>query len=88
MAKAKYEMKWLDGIELADQSKAAQKLLILLTHRKYKWRTEHNLSKKSDLARGEVLKELDDLRQQKLITVSLSKSKKIIYGLRGRVRSD
>ncbi len=82
----KYYTRWLDDLDLSDFDRQARKVLLLLCHRKYKWRTEGNLSRKSGLKREKVAEILDQLRKKKIITLSLSKKQHVIYGLTTRVR--
>ena len=83
---AKYETEWLEKVDFQKHSEAAQRLLVLLTHKKYKWRTAKMLSEKSHMSEHEVAETLDGLRKQEVVTISLSKKNNVIYGLRRRVR--
>lgn len=82
----KYDTRWLDYLDLSDFDRQARKVLLLLCHRKYKWRTEGNLSRKSELKREKVAEILDQLRKKKIISLSLSDKKHVIYGLTTRVK--
>jgi RIO-like serine/threonine protein kinase len=82
----KYDTRWLDDLDLSDFDRQTRKVLLLLCHRKYKWRTEGNLSRKSGLKREEVAEILDQLRKKKIISLSLSDKQHVIYGLTTRVK--
>jgi len=82
----KYDTRWLDDLDLSDFDRDTRKVLLLLCHWKYKWRTEGNISRKSELKREKVAEILDQLRKKKIISLSLSDKKHVIYGLTTRVK--
>ena len=82
----RYDTRWLDDLDLSDFDRQARRVLLLLCHRKYKWRTEGNLSRKSGLKREKVAEILDQLRKKEIISLSLSDKKHVIYGLTTRVK--
>ena len=81
----KYDTRWIADLDLSGFDQNTRKILVLLCHRNYKWRTEGNLSRSSGLDRGKVAEILDQLRKRKIISLSLSDKKRVIYGLTARV---
>ena len=84
----KYDTRWIKDLDLHDFNRRERKILLLLCHRKYKWRTEGNLERKTDMSRKEVAEILDKLRKLKIISLSFSEKKHVIYGLTSRVEAD
>ncbi len=84
----RFDTQWLDSIEtFAQLDPKTRKILLLLCDAEYEWRSEGNLAKQSGMSRPEVARILDGLRRDRLIRLSLSKKKKVIYGLVSRIGS-
>ena len=83
----RYETKWLDQIEdYLEYDEDTRKVLLLLSHSEYRWRTERRLAKAAGLDADVVAGILNKLRKQGVVTMSLSKQKRVIYGITARVR--
>ena len=84
---SKYETEWLDEIEdYLEYDEDTRKILLLLCHHDHKWRTERKLAKKAGLDAAAAAGILNKLRKQGVVTMSLSKQKRVIYGITARVR--
>ena len=70
---------------LSDLSENEQKVLLALSHIKYKWRTRDRLLKVTNLDESTLDKTLSVLIHKSFIRPSFSKKKNLIYGLIGRV---
>ena len=83
----RYETDWLDEIaDYLEYDEDTRKILLLLCHRQYKWRTESRLATAAGLDVDDVAAILDELRKQGVVTMSLSKQKRVIFGISARVR--
>ena len=76
-------LKWMEN--LSDYNAKTQKVLLALSHEKFKWRTKDKISSKSGLSKDEVEDVLAKLLSKDLIRASFSKKKNLIFGLRERV---
>ena len=76
-------LKWMAEFSQFDETE--QKLLVALSHQKYKWRTKDRLSAATDLTLEDLNKTLEDLMRKNVVRTSISRNKNIIFGLRERV---
>lgn len=76
-------LKWMADFSKFDE--AEQKLLVALSHQKYKWRTKDRLSAATGLAPDALNKTLEDLMRKNVVRTSISRNKNIIFGLRERI---
>ena len=76
-------LKWMRTLE--DFNDQQRKVLIALSHERFKWRTIRNISKASGLSVDETNGILSGLINNDLVRPASSKSKKAIFGLRERV---
>lgn len=74
------DLKWMKDLGRFDETK--RKLLLALSHDKYKWRTRNRLIAVTQLSEEEVDDALSNLITEGLVRPSFSKSKDIIFGLR------
>ncbi len=82
-----YNTRWIDDIpDYASFDADTRKILLLLCHRKYSWRTEGRLAKASGLTHEQIADILDDLRKKNIVTVSVNRKKQLIHGITARVR--
>ncbi len=82
-----YDTRWLDKIEsYSDYDEDTRRILLLLCHRRWEWRTARRLAQGSKLPPERVNMVLDELREQGVVVMSLSKNKRVIYGITNRVR--
>ena len=87
MTDSAYDTKWLNDIEdFEDYDESARKLLLLLCHRKYNWRTEAGLARGAGLKREDVVRILERLRANAVVSMSLNRKKQVIWGITSRVR--
>jgi len=70
---------------LSDLSENEQKVLLVLSHIKYKWRTRDRLLKVTNLEKSTLDKTLSGLIHKSIIRPSFSKKKNLIYGLIQRI---
>ena len=77
------ELKWMKN--LSDYNTTTQKVLLVLSHEKFKWRTKDKISSKSGLSKDEIEDVLAKLLSLDIIRASFSKKKNLIFGLRERV---
>ena len=73
-------LKWMEN--LSDYNAKTQKVLLALSHEKFKWRTKDKISSKSGLSTDDVEAILAKLLSKDLIRASFSKKKNLIFGLR------
>lgn len=78
------DLKWQK--KLNDFKDDEQKVMLVLSNDKHKWRTRNRIIKSSGLTETEVENVLSKLLERSLVRQSFSKSKKIIYGLVERVK--
>lgn len=82
-------MTYLSNLEwmrnLRDFSEQQQKVLLALSHERFRWRTMPNIAKASGLEQNETEQTISELVEKGLVRPSFSKSKKVILGLRERV---
>jgi len=71
--------------KLSAFSPAEQKVLMALSHAKYKWRTRHRLAAVTGLPGKELDSTLAGLLAKQLVRPSLSKNKNIIFALKERI---
>ncbi len=76
-------LKWMAEFSTFDE--AEQKLLIALSHQKYKWRTKDRLAAATGLTAEDLNKTLEELMRRNVVRTSISRNKNIIFGLRERV---
>jgi len=79
----KTNLKWMATLETFSNPK--QKVLLALSHDRFKWRTVPSILKASGLSKSEADRVLSELIEQDFIRPSFSRSKKVIFGLRERV---
>ena len=76
-------LEWMRTLQaFSDQE---QKVLLALSHGRFKWRTMPNISKASGLSKDEIDRLLSNLIEAGLVRPSFSRAKKVIFGLRERV---
>lgn len=82
-------MKYLNNLEWSkhlDQfSPTEQRVLLALSHAKYKWRTRERLLEATGLSPESLDSTLSGLISKNLVRPSFSKTKHVIFGLRERV---
>ena len=76
-------LEWMKNLQ--EYSGQEQKVLLALSHEKFRWRTIPNIAKASGLEPNETEQIISELVKKDLVRPSFSKSKKIIFGLCGRV---
>ena len=76
-------LKWMENLN--DFNAKTQKVLLALSHEKFKWRTKDKISSKSGLSNDDVEAVLAKLLSKDIIRASFSKKKNLIFGLRERV---
>ena len=77
------QLKWQKQLE--EYSDNERKVLMVLSHEKYRWRTRDRISKISGLSESEVDKILSELIEKNKVRPSISKKKNVIFGLIERV---
>lgn len=77
------DLDWLKHLEQYDSEQ--QKILLALSHERYRWRTKERLAKVCGLSEGETDKLLAQLIDRGLVRASISKKKHVIFGLRERI---
>lgn len=76
-------LEWMRTLQaFSDQE---QKVLLALSHGRFKWRTRPKISKASGLSKDEIDRLLSNLIEAGLVRPSFSRTKKVIFGLRERV---
>ena len=83
MATYKTDLKWL--AEISKFSDKEQKVLLALSHEKYKWRTKERLASTTGLTNEQLDSVLASLIEKGYVRPSFSKKKNLIFGLRERV---
>ena len=76
-------LKWLG--DLAEYTREEKKVLLALSHEKYKWRSWDRLHGLTRLESRELDLILADLLEKDLVRPSFSKKRNIIFGLKERV---
>ena len=74
---------WLKHLEQFDDEQ--QKVLLALSHERYRWRTKERVARVAGLSDEATEKMLSQLIKRGLVRASFSKSKSVIFGLRERV---
>jgi predicted HTH transcriptional regulator len=77
------DLNWLKSLDQFDDDQ--QKILLALSHEKYRWRTKERLAKVSGLSETATERLLSQLIDRGLVRASISKKKQVIFGLRQRV---
>jgi len=77
------DMQWQSELFKYDDNE--RKVLLTLSHEKYRWRTKERIAEKTGLSASEVDKILAKLMSQNEVRASISKKKNIIFGLTERV---
>ena len=72
--------------DLPSYSQDERKILLALSHEKYRWRTRDRVVKVTDLSPGKVDAVLAGLMEKNVVIVSRGKSGNIIFGLKEVVR--
>jgi predicted HTH transcriptional regulator len=78
------KMKWQE--ELSEYSELEKKVLLALSHEKYRWRTRERIAKSTGMSESEVDRALEELISKDKVRASFSKKKSVIFGLRERVK--
>lgn len=76
-------LKWLQN--LSDFTPDQQKVLLALSHERYRWRTRDRIIEVTGLPLGVVDSVLSELIRKDLVRPSFSKKKEVIFGLKERV---
>lgn len=71
---------------LVSYSEAERKVMLALSHEKYRWRTRDRIVSVTGLSPKEVDSVLAELMEKNVVVISKSKKKNIIFGLREIVR--
>ena len=79
----KKNLKW--ARKLPEFSEEETKVLLALSHDNYEWRTKKRIVKSTDFAPDQVDSVLAELIDKKMVRISMSKKKNVIFGLRERV---
>ena len=79
----KTDLEWLRN--LAEFDPEEQKVLLALSHDKYKWRSRDRLLSLTRLEPAELDSALSSLIEQRLVRPAFSKKRNLIFGLRERV---
>ena len=77
------DLKWMS--DLGEYSEIEQKVLLALSHDKYKWRSRDRLYQLTRISPRKLDRTLSDLLAEDLIRPAFSANRKIIYGLKERV---
>ena len=77
------KLKW--QMEFSEYSEPDKKILLVLSHEKYRWRTRERIAKSTGMSESEVDKALEELISKDKVRASISKKKNVIFGLRERV---
>lgn len=78
-------LEWMKN--LASYSATEQKVMLTLSHEKYRWRTRDRIISVTGLSPKEVDSVLAELIEKNVVVISRSKKKNIIFGLREIVRT-
>lgn len=76
-------LKWMRTLQ--SFSNQEQKVLLALSHERFKWRTMPSISKASGLSKDEIDHLLSKLIEAGHVRPSFSRAKKVIFGLHERV---
>lgn len=76
-------LKWLS--DLAEYTREEKKVLLALSHEKYKWRSWDRLQNLTRLESRELDFTLAHLLEEDLVRPSFSKKRNMIFGLKERV---
>ncbi len=76
-------LKW--QMELSEYGELHKKVLLALSHEKYRWRTRERIAKSTGMSESEVDRALEELISKDRVRASISKKKNVIFGLRERV---
>lgn len=77
------DLEWMN--DLAEFTEAEQKVLLALSHNKYKWRSRERISQLTRIGPRRLDRVLSGLLEEDLIRPAFSTDRKIIYGLKERV---
>jgi len=82
-------MAYLSGLkwqaELPNYNDDERKVLLILSHDEFPWRTKERIAKTTGLPEDRVDSVLSDLISKDKVRASISKKKSVIFGLRERV---
>ena len=77
------DLKWQKA--LSEYPTNQRKVLLCLSHEKYRWRTKERIVKVTGLDQDGVDRVLSELISKDMVRASFSKKKNLIFGLRERV---
>lgn len=77
------ECKWQK--ELPEYTEDQRKVLLALSHDRYRWRTKERVAKTTGIDPDRIDEVLSQLISKGKVRASLSKNKNVIFGLRERI---
>ena len=77
------DLEWMS--DLGDFSDAERRVLLALSHHKYKWRSRERIRQLTRIRSGRLDRVLSGLLEDDLIQHAFSADRKIVYGLKERV---
>ena len=77
------DLEWVS--ELDEFPEAEQKVLLALSHDKYKWRSRESLRQLTRIRSSRLDRALSNLLEDDMIRPAFSTDRKIVYGLKERV---
>ena len=77
------DLEWISDLD--DFSVSEQKVLLALSHDKYKWRSRDRILQLTRIGPKRLDRTLSGLLEDDMIRPAFSKTRKIVYGLRERV---